>query len=73
MVEGRVARADRLHGTWVTLLGARGGSVGYQGGSKHENPISEAATGSPPAVSGACVARALPSHTATVAESLYPF
>ena len=43
------------------------------GGLEHENPVSEAATGSPPAVSGACGARALPSHTATVEESLYPF
>ena len=43
------------------------------GGLEHENPISEAATGSPPAVSGACGARALPGRTTDVAQDPYPF
>ena len=43
------------------------------GGLEHENPTSEAATGSPPAVSGACGARALPGRTTDVAQDPYPF
>ena len=55
----------------MTLLGVWGGSVGYQlpGRLEHENPISEAATGSPLAVSGACGAR-VPSRAAQCVERL---
>ncbi len=43
------------------------------GWPERENPISEAATGSPSAVSGACGARALPGCTTDVAQDPYPF
>ena len=72
-IEPLDVRAEAFQRAWVALLGVWGGSVGYQVGLEHENPISEAAIEPPPAVFDSCWARALPSHTATVEEYLYPF
>ena len=72
-IEPLDVRAEAFQRAWVALLDVWGGSVGYQVGLEHENPISEAAIEPPSAVFDACGARALPSHTADVARDPYPF
>ena len=68
-----VVHAEAAQRARVALLGVSGVSVGYQGGLEHENPISEAAIEPPAGGFDACGARALPSHTADVAQDPYPF
>ena len=68
-----VVHAEAAQRARVALLSVCGVSVGYQGGRNARIAFSEAAIEPPAGGFDACGARALPSHTATVEGSLYPF